>query len=94
MRPCRQLPHAALELESVLDLGAAKTVDRLILPRLFLESEGADGSSPSLLAVIWSELMSARRSGHAGVPLLGRSDVWRWTSVERWARDTGGLSPE
>jgi predicted DNA-binding transcriptional regulator AlpA len=24
---------------------------------------------------------------------LGRSDVWRWTSVERWARDTGRLIP-
>jgi predicted DNA-binding transcriptional regulator AlpA len=23
---------------------------------------------------------------------LGRSDVWRWTSVERWARETGRLS--
>jgi predicted DNA-binding transcriptional regulator AlpA len=22
---------------------------------------------------------------------LGRSDVWRWSSVERWARDTGRL---
>jgi predicted DNA-binding transcriptional regulator AlpA len=22
---------------------------------------------------------------------LGRSDVWRWTSVARWARDTGRL---
>jgi hypothetical protein len=24
---------------------------------------------------------------------LGRSDVWRWTSVERWARNTRRLSP-
>jgi predicted DNA-binding transcriptional regulator AlpA len=23
---------------------------------------------------------------------LGRSDVWRWASVERWARETGRLS--
>ena len=22
---------------------------------------------------------------------LGRSDVWRWASVERWAHDTGRL---
>jgi predicted DNA-binding transcriptional regulator AlpA len=22
---------------------------------------------------------------------LGRSSVWRWSSVERWARDTGRL---
>jgi predicted DNA-binding transcriptional regulator AlpA len=24
---------------------------------------------------------------------LGRSDVWRWSSVERWARETGRLDP-
>jgi prophage regulatory protein len=24
---------------------------------------------------------------------LGRSDVWRWASVERWARDTRRLDP-
>ena len=24
---------------------------------------------------------------------LGRSDVWRWASVERWARDTGRMTP-
>jgi predicted DNA-binding transcriptional regulator AlpA len=24
---------------------------------------------------------------------LGRSEVWRWTSVKRWARDTGRLTP-
>lgn len=23
--------------------------------------------------------------------ILGRSSVWRWSSVERWARDTGRL---
>jgi predicted DNA-binding transcriptional regulator AlpA len=23
---------------------------------------------------------------------LGRSFVWRWSSIERWARDTGRLS--
>lgn len=23
---------------------------------------------------------------------LGRSDVWRWTRVEQWARETGRLS--
>ena len=22
---------------------------------------------------------------------LGRSDVWRWASIERWARETGRL---
>jgi predicted DNA-binding transcriptional regulator AlpA len=24
---------------------------------------------------------------------LGRSDVWRWSSVERWARETRRLTP-
>ncbi|RIK07055.1 MAG: DNA-binding protein [Acidobacteria bacterium] len=24
---------------------------------------------------------------------LGRSSVWRWSSVERWARETGRLHP-
>jgi predicted DNA-binding transcriptional regulator AlpA len=24
---------------------------------------------------------------------LGRSDVWRWSAVERWARQTGRLQP-
>ncbi len=24
---------------------------------------------------------------------LGRSSVWRWSSVERWARETGRLTP-
>jgi predicted DNA-binding transcriptional regulator AlpA len=24
---------------------------------------------------------------------LGRSDVWRWSAVERWARETGRLEP-
>jgi predicted DNA-binding transcriptional regulator AlpA len=24
---------------------------------------------------------------------LGRSDVWRWGTVERWARDTRRLDP-
>lgn len=26
------------------------------------------------------------------VGVLGRSEVWRWSAVERWARDTGRLS--
>lgn len=26
------------------------------------------------------------------VGVLGRSAVWRWSSVERWARDTGRLN--
>ena len=25
---------------------------------------------------------------------LGRSEVWRWASVERWARDTRRLIPD
>jgi prophage regulatory protein len=36
-------------------------------------------------------------AGRAGFPRpvgrLGRSDVWRWTSVERWARETRRLEP-
>jgi predicted DNA-binding transcriptional regulator AlpA len=24
---------------------------------------------------------------------LGRSDVWRWASIERWARETRRLTP-
>jgi len=24
---------------------------------------------------------------------LGRSDVWRWASVQRWAQDSGRLVP-
>lgn len=24
---------------------------------------------------------------------LGRSSVWRWSTVERWARETGRLRP-
>jgi predicted DNA-binding transcriptional regulator AlpA len=36
----------------------------------------------------------ATRSGFPRpVGRLGRSDVWRWTSVERWARETGRLTP-
>jgi hypothetical protein len=35
-------------------------------------------------------------AGRPGFPRpvgrLGRSDVWRWTSVERWARETGRLT--
>jgi predicted DNA-binding transcriptional regulator AlpA len=27
------------------------------------------------------------------IGVLGRSSVWRWASVERWARDTGRLPP-
>jgi predicted DNA-binding transcriptional regulator AlpA len=34
----------------------------------------------------------ARRSDFPRpVGRLGRSDVWRWASVERWARETGRL---
>jgi predicted DNA-binding transcriptional regulator AlpA len=35
----------------------------------------------------------ASRSGFPKpVGRLGRSDVWRWSSVERWARETGRLT--
>jgi len=34
-------------------------------------------------------------TGRSGFPRpvgrLGRSEVWRWSSVERWARETGRL---
>ena len=34
-------------------------------------------------------------AGNPGFPepigKLGRSSVWRWSNVERWARDTGRL---
>jgi predicted DNA-binding transcriptional regulator AlpA len=36
-------------------------------------------------------------AGRPGFPRpigrLGRSDVWRWASVERWARETDRLTP-
>jgi hypothetical protein len=45
------------------------------------------------------EISRARVSVLAGRPdfprpvgRLGRSDVWRWASVERWARDTRRLN--
>lgn len=25
--------------------------------------------------------------------MLGRSQVWRWSAIERWARETGRLAP-
>ena len=28
------------------------------------------------------------------VGMLGRSQVWRWSSVERWARETGRLAAD
>jgi predicted DNA-binding transcriptional regulator AlpA len=35
-----------------------------------------------------------KRSGFPRpVGRLGRSDVWRWASIERWARDTHRLDP-
>jgi len=37
----------------------------------------------------------ANRSGFPRpVGRLGRSDVWRWASVERWARETRRLDPD
>jgi predicted DNA-binding transcriptional regulator AlpA len=36
-------------------------------------------------------VLASRSDFPRPVGRLGRSDVWRWTSVERWARDTGRL---
>ncbi|MEJ7569197.1 MAG: hypothetical protein WKF41_13135 [Gaiellaceae bacterium] len=36
-------------------------------------------------------VLAGRRGFPPPVGRLGRSDVWRWASVERWARDTGRL---
>ena len=38
-------------------------------------------------------VLAGRPDFPRAVGRLGRSEVWRWTSVERWARDTGRLSP-
>jgi predicted DNA-binding transcriptional regulator AlpA len=37
-------------------------------------------------------VLVGRRDFPRPVGRLGRSDVWRWSSVERWARQTGRLS--
>ena len=36
-------------------------------------------------------VLASRSDFPRPVGRLGRSDVWRWTSVERWARETGRL---
>jgi predicted DNA-binding transcriptional regulator AlpA len=36
-------------------------------------------------------VLASRSDFPRPVGRLGRSDVWRWTSVERWARGTGRL---
>jgi predicted DNA-binding transcriptional regulator AlpA len=36
-------------------------------------------------------VLASRSDFPKPVGRLGRSDVWRWTSVERWARETGRL---
>jgi predicted DNA-binding transcriptional regulator AlpA len=38
-------------------------------------------------------VLATRRDFPRPVGRLGRSDVWYWTSVERWARETGRLTP-
>jgi predicted DNA-binding transcriptional regulator AlpA len=38
-------------------------------------------------------VLTARVDFPSPVGRLGRSDVWRWASVERWARDTRRLDP-
>ncbi|MEJ7567740.1 MAG: hypothetical protein WKF41_05685 [Gaiellaceae bacterium] len=44
------------------------------------------GISRARVSVLASRSDFPRRVGR-----LGRSDVWRWSSVERWARETGRL---
>ena len=36
-------------------------------------------------------VLASRSDFPKPVGRLGRSDVWRWMSVERWARETGRL---
>jgi prophage regulatory protein len=36
-------------------------------------------------------VLSGRSDFPRPVGRLGRSDVWRWASVERWARESGRL---
>jgi predicted DNA-binding transcriptional regulator AlpA len=36
-------------------------------------------------------VLASRSDFPRPVGRLGRSDVWRWASVERWAHDTGRL---
>lgn len=36
-------------------------------------------------------VLASRSDFPRPVGRLGRSEVWRWTSVERWARETGRL---
>jgi predicted DNA-binding transcriptional regulator AlpA len=38
-------------------------------------------------------VLATRQDFPRPVGRLGRSDVWYWTSVERWARETGRLTP-
>jgi predicted DNA-binding transcriptional regulator AlpA len=38
-------------------------------------------------------VLTSRSDFPRPVGRLGRSDVWRWTSVERWARETDRLTP-
>jgi predicted DNA-binding transcriptional regulator AlpA len=36
-------------------------------------------------------VLASRSNFPKPVGRLGRSDVWRWASVERWAQETGRL---
>jgi predicted DNA-binding transcriptional regulator AlpA len=38
-------------------------------------------------------VLTSRSDFPRPVGRLGRSDVWRWTSVKRWARETDRLTP-
>jgi hypothetical protein len=37
-------------------------------------------------------VLASRSDFPRPVGRLGRSEVWRWTSVKRWARETGRLN--
>lgn len=36
-------------------------------------------------------VLAANRGFPKPIGMLGRSAVWRWSSIERWARETGRL---
>ena len=38
-------------------------------------------------------VLTSRSDFPRAVGRLGRSEVWRWASIERWARETRRLNP-
>lgn len=59
-----------------------------VRPELVIAADIAErlGISPAAVSVLASRSDFPRAVGQ-----LGRSDVWRWNRVERWARETGRL---